>query len=282
MRKSSVIRLAAALLLIGGAWVAYTQQQQAPPQLKLNQIKSDLYEIENDGGNVSVYLTDAGVILVDDKFDRDHDQIMTQLKSITDKPIKYIISTHHHGDHTGGNEKMLPMGVQIMATEQARENMVDGKMPGLPQVTFQSRAHVYLGGKNVETYHFGRAHTNGDAVVYFPALRVLASGDMFTRGNDFPPLIDYSGGGSGKEWVKTIDEVLKLDFDVVIPGHGAVGTKQDLVAFRATMVNLRDRVHQMDAEKKSRDEISKMLQTDFHWAQLQLTRGLDGVIGEMQ
>ena len=281
MRNSSVIRLAAAVLLIGGAWIAYTQQQQAP-QLKLNRIKSDLYEIENDGGNVSVYLTDAGVILVDDKFDRDHDQIMTQLKSITDKPIKYIISTHHHGDHTGGNDKMLPLGVEIMATEQARENMVDGKMPGLPQVTFQNRARVYLGGKNVETYHFGRAHTNGDAVVYFPALRVLAAGDMFTQGNDFPPLIDYSGGGSGKEWVKTIDEVLKLDFDVVIPGHGAVGTKQDLVAFRETMVNLRNRVHQMDVEKKSRDEISKMLQTDFHWAQLQLTRGLDGVIGEMQ
>jgi cyclase len=281
MRKSSVIRLATALLLIGGAWIAYTQQP-APPQLKLNQIKGDLYEIENDGGNVSVYLTGAGVILVDDKFDRDHDQIMARLKSITDQPIKYIISTHHHGDHTGGNDKMLPLGVQIMATEQARENMVDGKMPGLPQVTFQNRARVYLGGKNVETYHFGRAHTNGDAVVYFPALRVLAAGDMFTRGNDFPPLIDYSGGGSGKEWVKTIDEVLKLDFDVVIPGHGAVGTKQDLVAFRETMVNLRNRVHQMDVEKRSRDEIGKMLQTDFHWQQLQLTRGLDGVIGEMQ
>jgi len=282
MRKSSLLRLSAAVLLCGGAWVAYTQGQQAPPQLKINKIKDNLFEIENDGGNVSVYVTGEGVILVDDKFDRDHDQIMSLVKSVTAEPIKYIVNTHHHQDHTGGNAKMEPMNPQIISTEEARENMVEGKMSGLPSITIATRGRIHLGGKTVEMYHYGRSHTNGDAVVLFPEHRVLAAGDMFTRGNDFPPLIDYAGGGSAREWTKTLDDVMKLDFDVVIPGHGAVGVKKDMLEFRSLMVDLRSRVHQMDVEKKSRDEISKMLVSQFHFGQLQLLRGLDGVIAEMQ
>src|SRR5207245_9990135 len=130
-----------------------------------------------------------GVVLVDDKFDVDHDGIMAQLKKVTSKPIKYVVNTHHHGDHSGGNAKMQKMDVQILASEQARENMVDTKAPGLPNVVIEHYAHIYLGGKNVELYHFGRAHTNGDVVVLFPAQRTLAAGDMFTFGNDVPELI---------------------------------------------------------------------------------------------
>jgi cyclase len=280
MRKSSLLRLALAVVLFGGVWIAYTQQQ--PAQLKLHKISNDLYEIENDGGNVTVYLTDEGVILVDDKFPRDHDQIVSLVKSVTDKPIKYIINTHHHGDHTGGNAAMQPMNVQLISSEEARENMVDGKMPGLPSVVFEHHAHVYLGGKNVEIYHFGRAHTNGDSVVLFPAERVLAAGDMFTYGDAAPELIDYAGGGSAKEWPKTLDSALMLDFDTVVPGHGNITTKAEMRKFRDSTIALKDKVHEMVAQKKTKDEISKMLQTDFHWAQLHLTRGLDGVIAEMQ
>jgi cyclase len=280
MRKSSLLRLALAVVLFGGVWIAYTQQQ--PAQLKLNKISNDLYEIENDGGNVTVYLTDEGVILVDDKFPRDHDQIVSLVKSVTDKPIKYIINTHHHGDHAGGNAAMQPMNVQLISSEEARENMVDGKMPGLPSVVFEHHAHVYLGGKNVEIYHFGRAHTNGDSVVLFPAERVLAAGDMFTYGDAAPELIDYAGGGSAKEWPKTLDSALMLDFDTVVPGHGNITTKAGMRKFRDSTIALKDKVHEMVAQKKTKDEISKMLQTDFHWAQLHLTRGLDGVIAEMQ
>ena len=90
-----------AFVLCGGAWIAYTQQQA--PQLKINKLRDNLWEIEEDGGNVTVYVTNEGTILVDDKFDRDHDQIMSLVKSVTNQPIKYIINTHHHGDHTGGN-----------------------------------------------------------------------------------------------------------------------------------------------------------------------------------
>jgi cyclase len=282
MRLTSILRLSAAVLLCGGLWLAQTQQQQAPPQLKLNKITNDLYEIENDGGNVTVLLTDEGVVLVDDKFERDHDQITSLVKSVSDKPIKYVINTHHHGDHTGGNPKLAAMGVQFVSSEETRENMVEGNMKGLPNVAFEHHAHIYLGGKNVEIYHFGRAHTNGDSVVLFPAQRVLAGGDMITLGNAAPELIDYAGGGSAKEWPKSLQEVLKLDFDIVVPGHGDISKKADVAALRNSTISLMNRVHEMNVQKKSKDDISKMLQTDFHWAQLHLARGLDGVIAEMQ
>ena len=147
MRKSSLLRLLTAALLMGGVWVAYTQQQRPPAMLKTNKIANDLYEIENVGslaGNVTVLVTDDGLIEVDDKFDPDHDAILAQIKTFSDKPVKYVISTHHHGDHTGGNAKMLAKGVQIIASEEARENMVDAKMPGIPTLAFEHHTHTSI------------------------------------------------------------------------------------------------------------------------------------------
>jgi glyoxylase-like metal-dependent hydrolase (beta-lactamase superfamily II) len=207
---------------------------------------------------------------------------MTELKKITDKPIRYVVNTHHHADHSGGNAQMQKMDVQIVASQEARENMVDGKQPGLPSVTFERHAHIYLGGKNVELYHLGRAHTNGDVVVYFPADRALAAGDMFTFGDATPELIDYSGGGSGKEWTKTLDSALQLDFDTVVPGHGVVTNKREMAKFRDTTLALRNQVHEMLVQKKTRADIAQMLQKEFHWMQLHLDRGLDGAMAEMQ
>ena len=160
--------------------------------------------------------------------------------------------------------------------------MVDGKQPGLPNVVFDRHAHVFLGGKSVELYYFGRGHTNGDAVVYFPAYRLLAGGDLFAWENDFFPLVnvDYAGGGSMKEFVKTVDEVLKLDYATVIPGHGPVGNKKETTRFREQLVQIRNRIHQMSEEKKSRDEIGKMLVSEFHWQPFFLDRSLDGSIAE--
>jgi glyoxylase-like metal-dependent hydrolase (beta-lactamase superfamily II) len=105
---------------------------------------------------------------------------------------------------------------------------------------------------------------------------------MFTFGDATPQLIDYAGGGSGKEWTKTLDSALQLDFDAVVPGHGLVTTKQEMAKFRDSTLKLRNRVHEMLIQKKTRDDVSKMLQTEFHWAQLHLDRGLDGLMGEMR
>ena len=105
---------------------------------------------------------------------------------------------------------------------------------------------------------------------------------MFTFGDATPQLIDYAGGGSAKEWTPTLDSALQLDFDTVVPGHGVVTTKSEMRKFRDSTLRLRTRIHEMLVQKKSRDEIAKMLQTEFHWAQLHLDRGLDGALAELQ
>lgn len=283
MRKSSILRLATAGLVFGGFWLARTQAP-APAKLTTIKVKDDLYVIHNDAvpGNSTALITNDGVILVDDKFEIDHEGIMAQLKKITDKPVKYVINTHHHADHSGGNVKMQQMNAQVVSSQEARANMVDGKQPGLPAMTFENHASIWLGGKNAEIYHFGRAHTNGDAVVLFPADRTLASGDMFTFGDDVPQLIDYAGGGSAREWTGTLDSALHLDFDAVVPGHGPVVTKKEMAKFRDSTLTLRNRIHEMLVQKKTREEIADMLKKEFHWAQLHLDRGLDGAMAELR
>jgi cyclase len=283
MRRSFLVRFFAALLACGGAWLAYTQAPQ-PSKLNIVKLTDDLYVIHNDyvPGNTTCLITNEGVVLVDDKFPQDADNIVAEVKKLTNQPIKYVINTHHHGDHTGGNPRLQQLGVQVISSEQARLNMVDGKQPGLPNVTFERHASVWLGGKNVQMYYFGRAHTNGDIVALFPAQRVLAAGDMFTFGDDVPELIDYAGGGSGKEWTATLDGALKLDFDRVVPGHGNVTSKQEMQKYRQSTLTLRNRVHEMVVQKKSKAEVEKMLRTDFHFADLHIARSLDGLMVEMQ
>jgi len=279
------LRLAIVLgIALAGAYV-YGQQQPSPSKLDTIKVKDGLYVIHNDfvPGNTTALVTTEGVVLVDDKFEVDHDNILAELKKVTSQPVKYVINTHHHFDHSGGNAKLQAMGgVQIIAAETAWQNMVDGNLPGKPSVTFDRQAHLHLGGKNVDIYHFGRSHTNGDSVVLFPSERVLAAGDMFTYGDATPQLIDYAGGGSAKEWTPTLDSVLALDFDAVVPGHGDVTTKAEMRKFRDSTVRLRTRVHDMLTQKKSKDDIAKMLQSEFHFAELHMMFSLDGLMSELR
>src|SRR5664279_5594983 len=224
MSRIFFARLAAAALLLAGCWIAYTQTQAQPPKLTLSKVKDDLYMIEGDGGNVAVYVTSEGVILVDDKYEQDHDAIVAQVKSVTPLPVKYVLSTHYDADHSGGDAKGRPTA-EISATATARPNIVNHAQSNAPagmmaaRVVFPEESALFLGGKEVRARYFGRGHTNGDAFVYFPALRTIHTGDMMAGAT---PLIDYPGGGSVVEWIKTLDAAMKLDFDTVIPGHGAV------------------------------------------------------------
>lgn len=272
--------LCAALL---GVYV-YGQQANPPSKLNIVKVKDDLYVIHNDfvPGNSTALVTNEGVVLVDDKFEVDHDNIVAMLKTVTNQPIKYIINTHHHADHSGGNVKMQAMGAQVIASEQARQLMVDGKQPGLPVMTFEDRAYVHLGGKDVALYYFGRAHTSGDIFVYFPADRTLATGDAFTFGDATPQLIDYPGGGSAKAWTATLDGALQLEFDTVVPGHGDVTTKAELHKFRDSTVVMRTRVHELIAQKKTKDEIGAVLKSELHGAQMVFPGLLDGLLVELQ
>jgi len=285
------------LLALCGVWGmahVYTAQfGQEPARLNLVKVADDLYVIHNavSPGNTTAFVTSEGVVLVDDKFAIDHAGIMAQLRSVTSQPVKYVINTHHHPDHTGGNQKLQALNVAVVSSTRASEKMGDaaaavppsaGGQSGLPNITFDDHATLHLGGKHIELYYFGRGHTDGDIVVYFPERRVLASGDLFTYGDETPQLIDYSGGGSAKEWPRTLDRVMQLDFDTVIPGHGVVTTKVEMRIFRTRTDLLRSRVREMIAAKKSRDEISAMLQKEFHWFPFLLDYGLDGLLGELR
>src|SRR5947208_12406633 len=121
MTRTVLIRASATSLLLLASWAAYTQGTQ-PAQLNVNKVKDDLFEIEGDGGNVAVYVTNEGVILVDDKYDQDHEGIIAKVKSVTSQPVKYILTTHHHADHSGGNAKFLPTA-EIISTSNARANI---------------------------------------------------------------------------------------------------------------------------------------------------------------
>jgi cyclase len=278
MRKPIVVRISAGILCLVGAWAAYTQTPQAG-KLALEKVKDDLYVISNDGGNVAVYVTDEGVIVVDDKFDADVPEILAKIKSVTDKPVKYVLNTHQHGDHTGGNQKLLPMA-EIIIHENARANMVAGKMPGAPRVTYSDQTGVYLGGKEALAKHFGRGHTNGDAAIYFPALKVVHTGDLFVTG---APFIDYSSSASAKEWPATIDGILQWDFDTVIPGHGPVSKRADLIRFRDNFLNLNRRVSGMLREGKGKDDVMKTLVADFGWSATGMgARSIDGLLAELK
>ena len=286
MSRRILSRLTAVLLFLFVAWFAYTQNP-APPKLTLNKVTDDLYVIEGDGGNVAVYITNEGVILVDDKYDQDHDAIMAHIKSVTAQPVKYIMSTHYHEDHSGGNAKFLGTA-EVISTAMARKNIVNkvqtnaGITPQPARVVFTEETSVFLGGKEVRARHFGRGHTNGDAVIYFPALRTIHTGDLMS-GNT--PLIDYPGGGSVVEWTKTLDAAMAgFDFDRVIPGHGPITTKAGLLTYRNNVEKLRNRATALVREGKSRDEIAKVMTAEFNWGpnSLQMQWSVPGLLTELK
>jgi cyclase len=287
MNRRLLARVSAAAMFALLAWVAYTQNQNQPPQLKVNKVHDDLYEIEGDGGNVAVLVTNEGVILVDDKYERDHDAIIAGIKSVTSQPVKYVFSTHYHEDHSGGNAKFLPTS-EIISTKNARINILEHKQSnGSPdtkpaRVVFTEETSAFLGGKEVRAHYFGRGHTNGDAVIYFPEYRTVHTGDLMAGTS---PLIDYPGGGSLAEWAKTLDNAMAAwDFDTVIPGHGAVTNKAGLKTYRDNVDKLKTRVQSLIREGKSQDQVAEVMTKEYNWApgSLQQQWSVPGMMKELK
>ena len=242
--------------------------------------------ISGEGGNVAVTVTDEGVVLVDDMFDRNHADILAQIRSITDKPIRYVLNTHQHDDHAGGDMKMLPIA-EVIAHKNVRANLTHIKQPyyedtpgtpiGLPRVTFSDQLSVNLGQTEVQARYFGRGHTNGDAVVYFPDLKVIHTGDLFlartaaaaaaarARPPGVPIYVDYAQGGSFIEWSRTLEGILTLDFDTIVPGHGPVSTRADLVTFKADLESMRTRIAGMIQQGATKEAVVKVFEDDYGW-----------------
>jgi len=178
----------------------------------------------HESGDVAVRITPEGLIVVDDKFAIQAADVLARIKSISPLPVKYLLNSHHHGDHASGNDFMRKtVGVDIIAHRNIRENFLRIKQAGEPNITFSEQSAIYLGGVEVQLYWFGRGHTNGDTVIDFPDLKTIHAGDLII---DAMPVIDYPGGGSAIEFIKTIDKLLTLDFDTIIPGHGRIMNKE--------------------------------------------------------
>lgn len=213
------------------------QAPAQPPVAGIEKVKDNLYVVTGGGGNTAAFVTERGVVVVDTKLAGWGQAILDQIRTVTDKPVTHIINTHTHGDHVGSNE-FFPASVEVVAQEQTAANMA--KMPALqgaekkhamPDRTFQDRMTLLEGRDRIDLYYFGRGHTNGDALVVFPALRTLHTGDLFARRGT--PLIDTNNGGSGVAYPETLARLVKglRDVDTVIPGHSAVTDWKTLQEF---------------------------------------------------
>jgi len=281
--RRAPVRWLLLVTLLSCGWAAASQTPKRPAPLRMQAVRGTLHMIGGEGGNIAVDVTTAGVVLVDDMFDRNHDDILAQLRMLTDQPLRYVLNTHQHDDHAGGDLKMLPLA-EVIAHKNVRANLSHIRQPyyedtpgtpiGLPRVTFSDELSVHLGGSEVRALYFGRGHTNGDAVVYFPDLKTVHTGDLFLSRTAPAPAgrprgvniyVDYAQGGSFIEWSRTLEGILRLDFETVIPGHGPLATRADVVTFKADLEAMRSRVAALIASGGSRAAVIDMMEKDYGW-----------------
>jgi glyoxylase-like metal-dependent hydrolase (beta-lactamase superfamily II) len=242
------------------------------PVQPIQMVKPGLYVVAGGGANSIVRVTAEGVILVDTKLpgEANYNGLMQQIRSVTPLPVKTVIVTHHHADHTGNNDRFIAAGAEVIGHAVLASSLdtyqFDPK-PAKPTVTYQGADRtVRLGGVEVRVLHLGRAHTGGDSVVYFPDVKVVATSDAVTTGAT-GPLADYAGGGSFVGFATVLDAMLKLDFDTAIPGAGPVLTKADVQNFRMKMGTVIDRATAAVKAGVPANELLKQIKTDdLGWA----------------
>ena len=242
------------------------------PVQPIQMVKPGLYVVPGGGSNSIVRVTPDGVILVDTKLPgaANYDALVAQIKTVTPQPVKLVIVTHHHADHTGNNDRFIAAGVQVLghaALASALDTYQFDPKPAKPTATYDDNERVVrLGGAEVRVLHLGRAHTGGDSVVYFPDVKVVATSDAVTTGAT-GPLADYAGGGSFVGFATVLDAMLKLDFDTAIPGAGPVLTKADVQAFRTKIGTVIDRASAAVKAGVPANELLKQIKTDdLGWA----------------
>ena len=232
-------------------------------------IDDRFYVVLGGGGNTAVLIGDDGVLLVDTKFWSPARRLPEIIKSITDKPVKVIINTHYHWDHTHGNPQ-YPPGVDVIAQRHTRAHLlaldkdfweVEPAWSLLPADLVDDERTLQFGDETVRIIHPGRGHTDGDIVVYFTKRRILHTGDLFVH--DRYPLIDLRGGGSVRAWPATLDRVLALDeVKQYIPGHGPLSTRADVLRFQGYLRSLLTQVEPLAARGLSLDAVQAAV--DLH------------------
>jgi cyclase len=253
-------------------FVAFTQQIFAQNfdsvQIKTIKVTETIFMLEGDGGNIGVLVGKDGIVLIDDQFAPLSEKIKTALKALSDKPVRFIINTHFHDDHTGGNEKFGGEGAIIVAQENSRLRMTTDQFmatfkmqlkaapyDALPKVTFTESVTLHLNEETMQVFHVKNAHTDGDAVIYFKESNVIHAGDVFVRYG--LPFIDQPHGGNIDGMINGADQILALvnDNSKIIPGHGVLSGKKDLLDYKKMLLTVRDRIAEGIKQGKTLEQI---------------------------
>jgi len=269
--------------LAAAAEQALAQGGFGPQELAIEQVRDGIYMIRSAAsGNITAFVSDDGVLLVDSKFEREYDRYMELLRTVTDRPVRFVINTHMHGDHTGGNARLAEIDADIVASENARRRMAEAQAMGLPNITFDDHLTLYFGGQPLSLYWLGRGHTDGDIVIHVPEERLVLTGDLFAGWGPSIRLIDYNGGGSLEEWSATLERVLELDFDTVIPGHSGVTDRAMLQGYLDETVRMQEMIRELNRAGRSPDEILSAVQEEFGRLAFVILPGIQSAIAELQ
>lgn len=232
-------------------------------EIKTTQLSDHVYMLEGSGGNIGVSVGVDGVIVIDDQFAALTPKIIAAIRTLSDKPIEYLVNTHYHSDHVGGNANMSKEGATIIAHDNVRNRLKN--MPGhdgntqpeeaLPVITFNDKMSVHINGEKVAIFHVDNAHTDGDALLYFSESNVLHTGDLFFHKRY--PYIDLNSGGSVDGYIKAIKYTLELinDDTKIIPGHGAVSNKKEYQENLSMLETLRASVMAEIEKGKTEEEV---------------------------
>ena len=283
-RRNRVARMAAAVVLGGGAVAGPVVGQQDMSQVEIEtvQLETDLFMLMGQGGNIGLSVGDDGAFLIDDQFAPLTDKILAAVAEVTDQPVRWVLNTHWHGDHTGGNENLGGAGAMIVAHENVYRRMnpaefadVMGRSDqapraALPVVTFANGVSFHWNGRHIGVTHVGEAHTDGDVIVHFPRANVFHMGDTFFRGRY--PFIDVDSGGGVDGVIAAANLVLERSSEGtrIIPGHGDLAAPEHLRAYRDMLETVRMRVASLVTNGRTEDQVVAAAPTS----------DLDGVWGD--
>ena len=231
------------------------QAQGATPQI--SQVAEGIHVIMGNGGNIGVSAGEDGVFMIDDQFAPVTDKLRELIAGVSDKPIRFLLNTHFHGDHTGGNENLGSAGVTIFAHDNVRARLLGQGAPAvaLPVVTFNDTTTFHMNGQTIHVFHAAAAHTDGDALIHFREADVIHMGDTYFNG--FYPFIDVASGGSLDGTLAAADQALALadDNTRIIPGHGPMSNRAELMAYRGMLIAARDGIQPMIADGKTVEQV---------------------------
>lgn len=237
-------------------------------EITTNQVSENIYMLQGAGGNIGILVGDDGVFMIDDQFAPLTEKIIAAIKEVSELPVKYLINTHWHHDHTGGNENLGKQGVIIAAhnnvykrltTEQHMEafDHIVAPLPKAahPVITYGHDMTFNINGEQVVVNHISNAHTDGDSILHFKNANVIHTGDIFFSGAY--PFIDYSSGGTISGNIKAVETILAMadDNTRIIPGHGPLSSKKDLQAYRKMLVTAKERIGKLKNQGKSLTDI---------------------------